>query len=220
VPGEKDLTRRWTVFRKQDGLADNETTAIAVDDEYVWVGTRYWGISRYEKALNRWRTRPFTPLDGLGANRINGLIVDGKQVWAATDDGLSVYDRYTELWSNFDAKQGLSAKQVTCLASDGKGIWAGTYGGGAQLFRQGYDEVQVYGTADGLADETVFSVGADGSSVWVGTFGGVSRNVKGEAIPWKNYNKSSHKLIDNAVTAIGSTVTDLARNGRGGDLAL
>lgn len=203
VPGEKDPTRRWTVFRKQDGLADNETTAIAVDDEYVWVGTRYWGVSRYEKALNRWRARPFTPIDGLGANRINGLIVDGKQVWAATDDGLSLYDRYTELWSNFDAKQGLSAKQVTCLASDGKGIWAGTYGGGLNYFDKDTLKFKVYGTADGLVDDTVFSVAGDGTSVWVGTFGGVSRYVKGEAIPWKNYNKGSHKLIDNAVTAIG-----------------
>ena len=134
APQEKKAFNRWKVYRKRDGLADNETTAIAVDDDYVWVGTRFWGVSRFDKTLNRWRPKPFTPIDGLGANRIYGLVVDGKQVWAATDDGLSLYDRYTELWSNFDAKQGLSAKQVTCLSSDGKGIWAGTYGGGAELF--------------------------------------------------------------------------------------
>ena len=129
-PNEANAGLRWKVFSKKDGLADEETTAVAIDEEYVWVGTRYWGVMRFDKRQQVWRSAPYTPIDGLGANRIHALAVDGDQIWAGTDDGLSVYDRYADLWTTYDASQGLTARQVTCVDSDGKNVWLGTYGGG------------------------------------------------------------------------------------------
>ena len=193
--------KSWVTYRKKDGLADDETTSIAVDDDYVWVGTRYWGISRFDKRLERWRKKPYTPLDGLGANRIYAISVEGDQVWAATDDGLSVYDRYTDLWFNFDAEQGLSAKQVTCIASDGKGIWCGTYGGGLNYFDKENQKFKVYRIKDGVADDVVFSVATDGNLIWAGTFSGVSRFDKKREI-WKTITKKNYQLVENTIVAM------------------
>lgn len=202
-PSVAQEVNKWRVYTKKDGLPDNEITAIAVDQEYVWVGTRYWGVTRFDKKLNRWRPKPYTPLDGLGSTRIYDLVVDGKNIWAGTDDGLSLFDRYTDLWTTFNAKQGLSAKQVTCIDSDGKGIWAGTYGGGLNYFDKETYKFKVYRTADGLADDTVFTVKCDGNHVWIGTFGGVSRFDKTvDSNNWRTLNRNNLKIVDNTITAI------------------
>ncbi len=202
-PSEKNIIRKWTIYNKENGLADNDTTAIAIDEDFVWVGTRYWGVCRFNKKLNRWRKKTYTPIDGLGANRINDLSVMGDSVWAATSDGLSLYDRYTDFWSNFDVKQGLSAQQVTCIDADGGGVWAGTYGGGLNYFSKEDYKFKVFRIKDGLIDDTIFSVRNDGKFVWVATFSGVSRYSKDDSSEqWLTIKKSNYKLIDNLIVAI------------------
>jgi len=202
-PSEKNILRRWTIYNKNNGLADNDTTAIAIDADYVWVGTRYWGVCRFNKRLSRWRKKTYTPIDGLGANRINDLSVMGDSVWAATAEGLSLYDRYTDFWSNFDVKQGLSAQQVTCIDADGGGVWAGTYGGGLNYFSKEDYKFKVYKTKNGLIDDTIFSVRNDGNFVWVATFSGISRFTKTEGKDqWLTLKKSNYKLVDNMIVAM------------------
>ncbi len=220
-PNEANAGLRWKVFSKKDGLADEETTAVAIDEEYVWVGTRYWGVMRFDKRQQVWRSAPYTPIDGLGANRIHALAVDGDQVWAGTDDGLSVYDRYADLWTTYDASQGLTARQVTCVDSDGKNVWLGTYGGGLLRFDKDSMRFQAFRVRDGLADETVFSVRCDGDQVWAGTFGGVSRlDRSGGNTEWTTLTKASHGLLDNSVSALalfGNRIF-LGTDGEGGML--
>jgi len=218
-PAEQTPGLRWKVYTKRDGLADEETTSVAVDEEFVWVGTRYWGVIRFDKRQQIWRSAPYTPIDGLGANRIHALAVDGDQIWAGTDDGLSVYDRYADLWTTYDASQGLTAKQVTCVDSDGKNVWVGTYGGGLLRFDKDSMRFQAYRVRDGLADDTVFAVRSDGEHVWAGTFGGVSRlDRSAGGSEWTTITKASHGLLDNSVSAIalyGSQLF-LGTDGEGG----
>ena len=74
---------------------------------------------------------------------------------------------------------------------------------GLNYFNKDTMKFKVYRTADGLADDTIFAVQCDGSSVWVATFGGMSRYTHGQTVPWQNFTRSSHKLIDNETTALG-----------------
>lgn len=76
---------------RDDGLVHDVTSAIALAEGTMWVGT-YFGLSRY--AGRRWRSYSETD-SGLAGDFINFLKAEGEAVWIATDQGLSRFDAQT-----------------------------------------------------------------------------------------------------------------------------
>ncbi|MBI3189645.1 MAG: hypothetical protein HYZ33_03255 [Ignavibacteriales bacterium] len=124
----KKLSRRidagtgWGIITKdQDGLTDNEITAVAVDnDGSLWVGTNQGGINIIVDPTVPYRILPYRPLNG---KRINDILVDPlNQKWVATEqgvflfspDGTTIIERFTE-----ESTQGkLPDDQVASLTID------------------------------------------------------------------------------------------------------
>jgi ligand-binding sensor domain-containing protein len=81
-------SEKTTVFRTQDGLANNQIRAIRSDRQgALWIGTS-GGLSRYQDG----KFTNYTVKDGLGSDRIVSLCEDADGVlWVGTRSGLSRY---------------------------------------------------------------------------------------------------------------------------------
>jgi sugar lactone lactonase YvrE len=75
----------------QDGLAENDVLAVAVDPAgRVWFGTYSKGVSVFDGQA--WTTYN-TANSGLVSNQVNALATDGQgRLWIGTPSGLSVFD--------------------------------------------------------------------------------------------------------------------------------
>lgn len=156
-------------------LVSDEVWCIAVDDKYVWVGTRM-GVSRYDKRRDMWKT--FTKEDGLPDDKITAIAADERWVWFGSDKGAAVYDKRTKDWRTYTTKDGLISDKVTCIAIDGDLIWFGTYDAGVSVFDTKNNSWKGFTKEDGLAHNTVYSIAIDGRYVWIGTQRGLSRYDK------------------------------------------
>jgi ligand-binding sensor domain-containing protein len=105
-----------------------EITAMASDNQDVWVGTRE-GLFQYRSATGNWNTH--TILNGLPGNDISAIIAGDKFVWVGTaEEGLSRYNKATGKWDNFNLDDGLADNNIRSIALDGKYVWIGTFSGG------------------------------------------------------------------------------------------
>ena len=184
-------------FTKNDGLADNDVSAVAVDGDFIWVGTKWSGISRYDKTVNTWQT--FNIMNGLIDNTINCIAAEGEFVWVGNNTGLSYYDKIYGMWGGYDTSMGLQEGNIRSIEVAGQYLWLGTVNGLIQYDK--YEETfKLYTTTDGLADDYIQKLRLDGLYLWIGTFSGVTRyNVlKGD---WYTYTEKDG-LIENSVNCL------------------
>ena len=116
----------------------------------LWVGTRRGGLSRYDRARDRfvrYRPDPKDP-DSLASESVAALIEDRQgRIWVGTGDlesddrglGLDVLDPETGKFRHFqsdpDDESSLAFDNVTSLLESEDGsIWVGTLGGGLDRF--------------------------------------------------------------------------------------
>ena len=184
----------WTAFRNLKGLLHNHVGeyALAVDEDYVWVGT-IRGLSRYDKQKESWT--PFTPLPTLSGRTVRTLDTDERFVWAGTDNGVSRYDKVLGTWKNYRQTGGeeeiathdghwnrhrpksrgmLSDNAVSSIVVDEQYVWVGTRDGANR-----FDKIALrwdqYKTEHGLPANNVTSVSSDGNNIWVGTNSGIGK---------------------------------------------
>lgn len=184
------LCDRYTV---QDGLTDDDVTAIAVaPDHSLWFGTS-WGLSHFDG--ENWTT--FTATDGLAGNVIFDLdFASDGNLWVATNSGVS---RFTgSQWITFTRLDGLVDDYVYSVVESEDGIlWFGTSRGVAWFDGSVWS---AYTRDHGLAAMDVLSIAvAPDGAMWFGTlFGGASRF---DGTEWLNYT-SSYGLANDVVQAI------------------
>ena len=184
----------WTVFRDLKGLLHNHVDeyGLAVDDQYVWVGTLR-GLSRYDKQRESWT--PFTALPTLSGRTIRTVDTDERFVWVGTDNGLSRYDKELGTWKQYQQEGGseeiathgghwhrwrpkrkdtLSDDSVSSIVVDEQYVWVGTRDG-ANRFDKLALRWDQYKTGQGLPANNVTSVSNDGNNIWVGTNSGIGK---------------------------------------------
>ena len=121
----------WTTYNKTSGLADNQVSSLAVqDNDTLWVGTAA-GLNRFDAAADpnhAWTT--FTPVNahGLAGSCITALAFDSHAnvLYVGTTQGLSSYDGST--WKSYTKSStgGLLDKNyIVALAFDtvGQALW-------------------------------------------------------------------------------------------------
>lgn len=94
------MSKKWSKFTTQHGLASNRISTLAVDTErgQIWVGTADAGVSRYDKTKSEWQN--FDIDDGVAGNNIRTISIDENYVWIGTfSGGLCRYDKNAELWT-------------------------------------------------------------------------------------------------------------------------
>ena len=184
----------WTSFKNIKGLLHNHVGeyALAVDKDYVWVGT-IRGLSRYDKHKESWT--PLSPLPTLAGRTVRTVDTDERFVWVGTDSGLSRYDKNLGTWKNYKQTGGaeeiathnghwhrhrpksrgmLSDNAVSSIIVDEQYVWVGTRDGANR-----FDKIALrwdqYKTEHGLPANNVTSVSTDGNNIWVGTHSGIGK---------------------------------------------
>ncbi len=184
----------WTVFKDVKGLLHNHVCeyGLAVDKDYVWVGT-IRGLSRYDKNSESWT--PFIPLPTLSGRTVRTVDTDKRYVWIGTDNGMSRYDKDLGTWKNYRQTGGseeiathnghwhrhrpksrgmLSDNAVSSIVVDEQYVWVGTRDGANR-----FDKIALrwdqYKTQHGLPANNVTSVCTDGFNIWVGTNSGIGK---------------------------------------------
>lgn len=183
----------WKTLRKFHGLPHNSVTALALDGEEIWIGTKrgLGKISRYgERVIS---------IKELKDLEIYDLYVQPDYLWVATSSGVFLLNKGEGKWGILEDPEGNTGFGTTALEGDGDLIWFGTLIG-----------VLVYDTKEKrwdrfsselfLPNRRINDFAADEENLWVGTDGGVAKYRKGERT-WQTYTISDG-LISNVVKAI------------------
>jgi len=170
----------------ENSLVNNDIKSLAVDDRYLWVGTKR-GASRYDKIADRWDR--YTRGTGLPNEDVVAVVVDGYDVWAGTGGGLCKYPRMSDdpnAWVTYSSgieikpmvvseehAKSLVSDEIWSMAADGKYVWVGTRIG-VSWYDKGRDTWMTLTKEDGLASDAVSSIAVADSQIWFGSDNGVS----------------------------------------------
>ena len=123
----------FTLYSQKDGLAFNQVNCSYRDSYgFLWVGTRN-GLSCFDGYRFENYFHDFADPNSLGANDISYIDEDIEgNIWVATwGGGVSVFDRKTKSFTNYNSKSKLHKLEgddvVRLLHCDSKGrVWVGT----------------------------------------------------------------------------------------------
>ena len=176
----------WWEPEDPDSLVDNDINSLAVDDRYLWVGTKN-GASRYDRIADRWDR--YDHHSGLPNDDIAAVVVDGYDVWAGTGAGLCKYPRMSDdpnAWITYTSgieikpmvvseeyAKSMVSDEIWSLAADGKNVWVGTRIGLSQ-YNKGRDTWTTYTQEDGLASDAVSTIAVADNQIWFGSDNGVT----------------------------------------------
>jgi len=188
----------WATYSlPSDGIYGNYVYCLAVDVNYVWVGTRS-GLMRWDKSGESWKV--YTPAQGLSNIAVISLANDGNYLWVGTAWGLNRMDKFNETFQCYTKSDGLVDNQVRSIAVEGNFVWIGSLNG-VSKFNKVDASWQTFTKTDGLVDNRVRAIVVEESCVWFATQGGVSRFEK-ETSSWKTFTVSDG-LVSNDVYSIG-----------------
>lgn len=126
------------------GLSQNTVFCIFQDSQgFMWFGTKD-GLNRFDGTS--FRIFKFSPE---GMNVFNRIVEDrNKKIWVATDDGVYIFDPYSEEFTRFNhiTEEGLSAGGgISDMVVDKEGdIWLVAYGRGVFHYNSTEDSLDFY----------------------------------------------------------------------------
>jgi ligand-binding sensor domain-containing protein len=169
----------------RNSLIDDSVSALAVDNRFLWVGTRE-GANRYDKVTDRWDR--FERDNGLPGEDISSIVVDGYDIWMGTNAGLGKFPRMSDnmnAWVSYTSgieirptamekeyAATLVSNEVWCVDADQDYIWIGTMRGVSRYDKK-KDMWITFTDEDGLPTNEIGSVRVDGQMVWFGSDDGV-----------------------------------------------
>ncbi|HEX5026266.1 MAG TPA: ATP-binding protein, partial [Agriterribacter sp.] len=143
----------------QNGMAisGSNISAIAVTDQYIWVGTNPDGLNRMDPSGNAVKTYQYDPADD---NTINSSVItdvavdENGMVWITTDAGLNKLDPKTDSITHYTEQDGLPTNLVENVLTGTTGeLWLSTQNGLSQMVtNQSLGKVTFinYSSEDGL----------------------------------------------------------------------
>ena len=197
------------------------------DEEDIWVGTPRDGILKFHAASGAWTL--FRDRENMANNIVtqDGFKVDENYVWVGTLNGLRLYDKKLETWTNYTKPVTLTGDEVRAITVDERYVWCGTtYGiyrydkieddwihfkqkGGRQMIKVGNDTYDWWQeeSEEGLVNNQITGLSVDEQYLWVATQRGANRYDKIADI-WDRYTDRQGLPTRNitAVTTDGSDV--------------
>jgi ligand-binding sensor domain-containing protein len=202
----------WPEWKIRGNMMDDNVTALAVDDRYLWVATTN-GAGRYDWITDRWDG--YGSWHGLPGMGVSSVVVDGYDVWMGTDGGIGKFPRVSDdpnAWisytSGLEIKAGtmtreyantLVSNEVWSSAADSDYIWVGTMRGVSRYSKEA-DIWKTYTIEYGLVSNEIGCICVDKSVVWFGSDRGVSMYDKNTE-KWITYT-TDNGLASNRVTCI------------------
>jgi len=197
------------------------------DGEDIWVGTPRDGILKFHTASGAWTL--FRDGENMANNIVtkDGFKVDENYVWVGTLNGLRLYDKKLETWTNYTKPITLTDDEVRAITVDERYVLCGmAYGiyrydkiegdwthfkqkGGRQVIRVVNDTWEWHHdeSREGLVDNRITGLLVDEQYLWVATQRGANRYDKIADI-WDRYTNQRGLPTRNitAVTTDGSDV--------------
>jgi ligand-binding sensor domain-containing protein len=184
---KEDPNTKFTHFR----VGNSNVKSIFIDGKEVWIGTS-GGVIRYNTANDDFRF--FDQKDGLLSKGIFNIgKLDGRIVVGTYGGGMSLFDKSSSRWDNYNVPNGLADAFVykVLKASNGD-TWIATWSGANRIRggdlndRSKWDVYTVENTKGGLPNDWVYSLaeGKDGE-MWFATEGGPARFKNGKWQHWK-----------------------------------
>ncbi len=179
-------------------------TAIKAEAGNVWVATYGQGIFRYSKKDDTWES--FSTKEGnLNNDLFFNLAVSKDYVWAGAADGLFIYNRKKNVWSN--KKFALGGEmgnwiRALCYDPEENVLWIGRFKNLTRLDVRRQKFTDYDKTIKGDTKTNNFTaISLDGDSlVWFGTEGGVHKFYKNRNInsssAWDFYNNKEGKFLE------------------------
>jgi len=189
------LTTERQIFRKEQGLIDDEITTVATTGGEVWAGTPH-GLSRYNTYRRSWTN--YRMEQALPSAYVTALAEDKDGMWFATQGAVSSYKN--ERWKTFTRNEGLAGNNIKSIAVVGNFVWFGTDEGISRLNKSTLQWDNFKTKSTGLVSNNITSVLVDGKFVWIGTKDGLSR-YDDTTEEWKDYTTKTG-LLDNQITSI------------------
>ena len=173
----------WVNYTVEDGLVDNNVTAILISDGVIWAGTDF-GFSTYDGT--DWTT--YTTEDGLEDNRIKHFFKDSDGlVWIGNNDGVSTFDGTD--FTNFTSADGLPFGGVSHVTQDLDGnMWLsnGIFG----VIQYDGTTFTTYDEDDDLLSNSIRAVAVSASNKkWIATADGIS------VLGADNTHEEDHEII-------------------------
>ncbi len=161
----------WKRFNT-NGSRAKKVVSMAVDGEWVWVGSEK-GLSLLDKKTEAWK-RFYSTNDGLSGNFVNSLLVQSNFLWVGTNGGISRFDKVEKTWKTYSQKDGLTDTEIKALASVGQKIWAGGIGGSLFEYDPGLDRWKKIEPSDPLKNGGIYSIAVTKEKVFICRDNGVS----------------------------------------------
>lgn len=160
------------------GLSNIHVIDIIQDDMgFLWFGTEN-GLNRYDG--NTFKVYKYDPRNenSISGSSVNCFLLDSKsRLWVGTSQGLSLYLKEKDHFSNFGSTSPLSQNNIRCIYEDKNGIiWIGTRLGLIK-YDTDADEIRVYNKDNSnLSHNIVRAIYEDKDGMfWIGTFNGLSK---------------------------------------------
>lgn len=173
---------RYVHSSEPGSLSHNSIRSIFIDGQHgVWLGTYYGGVSYYHPLARRFGVLCYDPArNSLGDNTVSCIVEDpssGKMWIGTNDDGVNLYDRETERFTEFNLEnRALLSNNVKCILPDGDGVlWIGTHAGGLTRMETASHRTRHYRINSNIPiNNSCYALldGGDGT-LWVGTLNGL-----------------------------------------------
>jgi ligand-binding sensor domain-containing protein len=194
--------------RNSNSISDNRIVSLLLDHEgYLWIGTYLGGLNKYNTNTKTFYRYTIRDRSRLSDNVIWTLLEDKKhRIWAGTNNGLNLYDRSSDTFSNIDiGNSNLSNSMIRSMYEDDKGrLWFGTQQGLNLLNKDNRSFTVIkcdHAKSNGLSNDWIRTINQDQQgNIWIGTFEGL--NLYDEANNSFHVFKETDGLPDNTVSGI------------------
>jgi len=150
-------------------LKQNNITAIAREGACIWVGTT---VGVFQHNLATQKATLYTQEHELADNYVNSVLVLDNRVWVGTRNGISIYDKNTNMWQAISEADRLPNHNVRVLKAsrNGDGIWIGTPAGLAR-YNTPTDTLEIVSSSTVYSIKSIAAVTDD--ILWLGTACGI-----------------------------------------------
>jgi len=194
----------WTNFDTLNSdLLGNNIVSITKDSQgNLWLGTEGWsGPSGQNGAVTKFDGSNWTNyyLQNSGLIDDDGLNVtvdNGDTIWIGSDEGVSKFNQFDNIWTNYTTSNGLVENHVRRITIDAENNkWFATRGGVSKFDGINWTN---YTVSNGIANNDVKDIAVKEGTVWIATANGVSGFKDGSWITYRQIDG----LADNYVSAV------------------
>ena len=205
----------WSVYRVSDGLPNNQVQAIAIDGNFIWVGTSK-GIMQVDITDNSWQpiievSSTINQMFERGPINVRAIEATEQGVWVGTmNHGLIYYDKIDQTSINYTVSDGLPHKLVYDIQADelNDEVWVGTFSGVARYRRAIDTWVQYNREENDLPADDIVALAVTPITVWVGTSqSGLAYYSRTEDL-WRSYGtfEGLEQIVGKSIISFDTTV--------------